>query len=116
MNDRLIGFTDGKNKGWGYDTTQMHRRSIVSGVEFERFSDSGMDIATINHVGAMAKAWKTVGLSISLPPPNTIQISRRGGWHPRPSYYKTDFRFLSGRGCSPNKNLKSLSITPYQNI
>lgn len=116
MNKMLFRFTDRKNQGRGYDTTQMHNRSTGSGVKIERFSDSGMDIATNNDEGAMAKAWKTNGFSISLPPPYTIQITRRGGRHPRPSYYKTDFRFLSGRGCSPNKNLKSLSITPYQNI
>lgn len=96
MNEMQFGFTDRKNRGWGYDTTQMHNRSTGSSVKIERFSDSGMDIATIINEGAMAKARKTSSFSISLPPPYTNQITRRGGRHPRPSNYKTDFRFLSG--------------------
>ena len=66
---KLYGLVGQKYWGWGYDTTQMIFDSIVNGATFESFTNSGMDIVTINNVDAMSQAWETVDFTKPLPPP-----------------------------------------------
>jgi ribose transport system substrate-binding protein len=66
---KLYGLIGQKYWGWGYDTTQMIFDAIVNGATFESFTNSGMDIVTINNVDAMAKAWETNDFTQPLPPP-----------------------------------------------
>jgi ribose transport system substrate-binding protein len=62
------GLVGQKYWGWGYDTVYMVYDKIVNGVEYESWTDSGMDIVTINNVEAMATAWDTQDFTQSLPP------------------------------------------------
>ncbi len=64
----LSGLVGQKYWGWGYDTVQMIYDKIVSGQEFESFTNSGMDIVTANNVDAMAQAWETQDFTQELPP------------------------------------------------
>jgi ribose transport system substrate-binding protein len=66
---KLYGLVGQKYWGWGYDTTQMIYDLIVNGATFESFTNSGMDIVTINNVDAMAEAWSTLDFTKPLPPP-----------------------------------------------
>jgi ribose transport system substrate-binding protein len=66
---KLYGLIGQKYWGWGYDTTQMIFDAIVNGATFESFTNSGMDIVTINNVDAMATAWETNDFTKPLPPP-----------------------------------------------
>jgi ribose transport system substrate-binding protein len=43
--------------------------AIVNGKTYDSFTNSGMDIVTINNVDAMAKAWETNDFTQPLPPP-----------------------------------------------
>jgi len=66
---KFYGLVGQKYWGWGDDTTQMIYDAIVNGKVFESFTNSGMDIVTINNVDAMAKAWETSDFTKPLPPP-----------------------------------------------
>jgi ribose transport system substrate-binding protein len=66
---KLYGLVGQKYWGWGYDTTQMIYDAIVNGKTFDSFTNSGMDIVTINNVDAMAEAWNTNDFTKPLPPP-----------------------------------------------
>ena len=65
----LHGLVGQKYWGWGYDTVYMLYDYAVNGVEFADWTDSGMDIVTINNVDAMAEAWATSDFTKPLPPP-----------------------------------------------
>jgi ribose transport system substrate-binding protein len=65
----LQGLVGQKYWGWGYDTVQMITDKIVEGKTFEDWTDSGMDIVTVNNVDAMIKAWETSDFTQPLPPP-----------------------------------------------
>jgi ribose transport system substrate-binding protein len=66
---KFYGLVGQKYWGWGYDTTQMIYDLIVNGATYESFTNSGMDLVTINNVDAMAKAWETTDFTQPLPPP-----------------------------------------------
>jgi ribose transport system substrate-binding protein len=66
---KLYGLVGQKYWGWGYDTTQMIYDAIVNGAVYDSFTNSGMDIVTINNVDAMAEAWETNDFTKPLPPP-----------------------------------------------
>lgn len=66
---KLYGLIGQKYWGWGYDTFQMIFDAIVNGKVFESFTNSGMDIVTINNVDAMIEAWNTNDFTKPLPPP-----------------------------------------------
>ncbi|MEN6393253.1 MAG: sugar-binding protein [Anaerolineaceae bacterium] len=68
-NGMLYGLIGQKYWGWGYDTVQMIYDAIVNGATFESFTNTGMDIVTINNVDAMAEAWETNDFTKPLPPP-----------------------------------------------
>jgi ribose transport system substrate-binding protein len=65
----IHGLVGQKYWGWGYDTVQMLYDRIMEGKEFEPWTDSGMDIVTINNVDAMIKAWETGDFLTPLPDP-----------------------------------------------
>ena len=65
----LHGLVGQKYWGWGYDSVTMLHDHIVLGAEFEDFTDSGMDIVTLNNVDAMLEAWENNDFSQPLPPP-----------------------------------------------
>ena len=64
----LQGLVGQKYWGWGYDTVYMIYDHIVNGVEFDDWTDSGMDIVTANNVEAMAQAWENSDFTQPLPP------------------------------------------------
>jgi ribose transport system substrate-binding protein len=64
----LDGLVGQKYWGWGYDTVHMLYDHVLYGTPFEDFTNSGMDIVTINNVDAMAKAWETQDFTQPLPP------------------------------------------------
>ncbi len=57
--------------GWGADAVQMLYDHLLYGRTFEWFTDSGMDIVTINNVQAMIDAWKSNDFTHPLPDPFT---------------------------------------------
>jgi ribose transport system substrate-binding protein len=65
----LQGLVGQKYWGWGYDTVQMLYDYVFEDVVYEPFTNSGMDIITINNMGAMITAWETNDFSEALPPP-----------------------------------------------
>ena len=65
----LDGLVGQKYWGWGYDTMYMLYDNVLYGTPFESFTNSGMDIVTINNVDAMARAWETQDFTQPLPPP-----------------------------------------------
>ncbi len=65
----LHGLVGQKYWGWGYDTMHMLYNNVIYGTPFEDFTNSGMDIVTINNVDAMATAWETQDFTQPLPPP-----------------------------------------------
>lgn len=70
MKDGFIhGLVGQKYWGWGYDTVQMLYDHVLYGVEFESFTNSGMDIVTLANVDAMSEAWETNDFTQPLPPP-----------------------------------------------
>ena len=64
----LHGLVGQKYWGWGYDTVYMLYDYVVNGKQFPDWTDSGMDIVTINNVDAMAEAWATSDFTQPLPP------------------------------------------------
>jgi len=64
----LVGLVGQKYWGWGYDTIQMMFDYVVHGAEFPDWTDSGMDIVTMNNVDAMIEAWETSDFTKPLPP------------------------------------------------
>ena len=64
----LHGLVGQKYWGWGYDTVHMLYDHILYGTPFEGFTNSGMDIVTINNVDAMAAAWANSDFTQPLPP------------------------------------------------
>ena len=63
------GLVGQKYWGWGYDTVQMIYDKIMSGKQFESWTDSGMDIVTKCNVEAMADMWATSDFTKPLPDP-----------------------------------------------
>jgi ribose transport system substrate-binding protein len=63
----LHGLVGQKYWGWGYDTVYMLYDHLVNGTEYADWTDSGMDIVTINNVDAMAEAWATSDFTKTLP-------------------------------------------------
>jgi ribose transport system substrate-binding protein len=69
MQDGLVqGLVGQKYWGWGYDTVYMIYDHMLNGTQFEDWTDSGMDIVTLNNVEAMAQAWETQDFTQPLPP------------------------------------------------
>jgi ribose transport system substrate-binding protein len=64
----LHGLVGQKYWGWGYDTVYMMYDHALYGTPFENFTNSGMDIVTINNVAEMAQAWETQDFTQPLPP------------------------------------------------
>ncbi len=64
----LHGLVGQKYWGWGYDTMHMLYNHVIYGTPYEDFTNSGMDIVTINNVDAMATAWETQDFTQPLPP------------------------------------------------
>ncbi len=64
----LHGLVGQKYWGWGYDTVYMLYDHLVNGTTFPSWTDSGMDIVTINNVDAMAAAWENSDFTQPLPP------------------------------------------------
>jgi ribose transport system substrate-binding protein len=64
----LHGLVGQKYWGWGFDTVNMLYQHVLYGTPFNSFTNSGMDIVTINNVEAMANAWATSDFTQPLPP------------------------------------------------
>jgi ribose transport system substrate-binding protein len=65
----LQGLVGQKYWGWGYDTVQMLYDYVFHHVTFDSFTNSGMDIITLNNMEAMVAAWENNDFSEPLPPP-----------------------------------------------
>lgn len=65
----LHGLVGQKYWGWGYDTVFMALNHVLNLYPYPDWTDSGMDIVTINNVDAMAEAWATSDFTKPLPPP-----------------------------------------------
>lgn len=63
----LVGLVGQKYWGWGYDTVQMICDKIVSGKQYESFTNSGMDIVTPKNVNAMKAMWDKKDFTKALP-------------------------------------------------
>ena len=68
QNGLLNGLVGQKYWGWGYDTVHMIYDKIVNGAEYESWTNSGMDIVSVNNVEAMAAAWENSDFTQALPP------------------------------------------------
>ncbi len=64
----LHGLVGQKYWGWGYDTVHMLYDHVVNGKNYADWTDSGMDIVSINNVDAMAAAWENKDFTQPLPP------------------------------------------------
>ncbi|MCC7209096.1 MAG: substrate-binding domain-containing protein, partial [Anaerolineae bacterium] len=64
----LHGLVGQKYWGWGYDTVHMAMQHALYGTPYNQWTDSGMDIVTINNVDAMATAWENSDFTQPLPP------------------------------------------------
>jgi ribose transport system substrate-binding protein len=64
----LHGLVGQKYWGWGYDTVFMSLNHAANLYPYPAWTDSGMDIVTINNVDAMAEAWATSDFTKPLPP------------------------------------------------
>jgi ribose transport system substrate-binding protein len=64
----LHGLVGQKYWGWGYDTVYMAFNHVLNEYPYPDWTDSGMDIVTINNVEAMAAAWENSDFSQPLPP------------------------------------------------
>ncbi|MCL4248014.1 MAG: sugar-binding protein [Anaerolineae bacterium] len=62
------GLVGQKYWGWGYDTVYMIYNHILNAQPFADWTDSGMDIVTVNNVDAMAEAWANSDFTQPLPP------------------------------------------------
>jgi ribose transport system substrate-binding protein len=65
----LHGLVGQKYWDWGYTSVQIVYDYVVNGEQFESFTDTGMDIVTINNVEAMIAAWESNDFTQPLPPP-----------------------------------------------
>lgn len=65
----LHGLVGQKYWGWGYDTVQMLYDYVFEDATFDTFTNSGMDIITLNNMEAMVTAWENNDFSEPLPPP-----------------------------------------------
>ncbi|MEO1287482.1 MAG: substrate-binding domain-containing protein [Chloroflexota bacterium] len=65
----IVGLVGQKYWGWGYDSIYILHDHIIDGIEFESFTDSGMDVVTINNADVLIEAWETLDFSQELPPP-----------------------------------------------
>jgi ribose transport system substrate-binding protein len=65
----LHGLVGQKYWGWGYDTVTMLYDHILRDASFADFTDSGMDIVTLNNLDAMIAAWESNDFTQPLPPP-----------------------------------------------
>jgi ribose transport system substrate-binding protein len=65
----LHGLVGQKYWGWGYDSVTMIYEHIINGVEYDSFTDSGLDIVTPLNLPAMKLVWATCNFSIPLPDP-----------------------------------------------
>jgi hypothetical protein len=61
------GLVGQKYWGWGYDTVYMMYDHVVNGTPYDSWTNSGMDIVTINNVDAMATAWENSDFTQPLP-------------------------------------------------
>jgi ribose transport system substrate-binding protein len=64
----LNGLVGQKYWGWGYDTMHMAFNHVLNLYPFASWTDSGMDLVTINNVDAMANAWANNAFNDPLPP------------------------------------------------
>jgi ribose transport system substrate-binding protein len=64
----LHGLVGQKYWGWGYDTVHMLFSHALNLYPYPDWTDSGMDIVTINNVDAMAEAWANSDFTQPLPP------------------------------------------------
>jgi len=64
----LHGLVGQKYWGWGYDTVYMMYDHVVNGATYADWTDSGMDIVSMNNVDAMAAAWENKDFTQPLPP------------------------------------------------
>ena len=64
---RLDGLVGQKYWGWGYDTFYMVYDHVVNGKTFPSWTDSGMDMVSINNVDAMQAAWDNGDFTNPLP-------------------------------------------------
>lgn len=65
----LHGLVGQKYWDWGYTSVQIVYDYVVNGATFESFTDTGMDIVTMNNVEAMIAAWESNDFTQPLPPP-----------------------------------------------
>jgi ribose transport system substrate-binding protein len=62
------GLVGQKYWGWGYDTVNMLYQHVLFGTPYEDWTDSGMDLVSINNVDAMKAAWDSKDFTKPLPP------------------------------------------------
>ncbi len=67
--DLLDGLVGQKYWGWGYDTVYMAFNHVLNLYPYPSWTDSGMDIVTVNNVDAMIAAWENSDFTQPLPPP-----------------------------------------------
>lgn len=65
----LHGLVGQKYWDWGYSSVQIVYDYVVNGETFEPFTDTGMDIVTLNNVEAMIEAWTSNDFTQPLPAP-----------------------------------------------
>ncbi|RPI96958.1 MAG: sugar ABC transporter substrate-binding protein, partial [Chloroflexi bacterium] len=66
---RLDGLIGQRYWGWGYDTVFMALNHVGFLYPYPDWTDSGMDIVTINNVDAMTDGWESHDFTQPLPPP-----------------------------------------------
>ncbi len=71
----IHGLVGQKYWGWGYDTVQMLYDHVLEGVEYESFTNSGMDIVTELNLEAMIEAWTNNDFTQPLPDPFGIETT-----------------------------------------
>jgi ribose transport system substrate-binding protein len=69
QDSRLDALVGQKYWGWGYDTVFMVLNHVGNLYPYASWTDSGMDIVTINNVDAMQAAWDSGDFTQPLPPP-----------------------------------------------
>ncbi len=69
QDSRLDALVGQKYWGWGYDTVFMALNHVGNLYPYPSWTDSGMDIVTINNVDAMQAAWDSGDFTQPLPPP-----------------------------------------------
>jgi ribose transport system substrate-binding protein len=62
------GLVGQKYWGWGYDTVNMLYQHVLFGTPYEDWTNSGMDLVSINNVDAMKAAWDNKDFTKPLPP------------------------------------------------